>query len=73
MCVNACPHDAAHRVHSIPFYLAAGGVVPLAKAKEMTEDDFSQSSIWDIVEAQLRQRGRDAAARGGYPEMRPVS
>jgi Fe-S-cluster-containing hydrogenase component 2 len=36
MCVNACPHDAAHRVDAVGLYLAAAGVMPLREAAAKT-------------------------------------
>jgi Fe-S-cluster-containing hydrogenase component 2 len=50
MCVNACPHDAAHRVDAVGLYLAASGAMSLrAAAAQSTAEGFVGASLHEAV------------------------
>jgi Fe-S-cluster-containing hydrogenase component 2 len=58
MCVNACPHDAAHRVDSVGLYLAAAGAMTLSTAAAKTKaGGFSGLSL----RAAVREAAGDKA------------
>jgi hypothetical protein len=49
--VNACPHDAAHRVDAVGLYLAAEGQLPLREAARRSVIGFAGVSLHAAVRA----------------------